>query len=409
MKKIPKITYKVKNYILCLNYVQNLEIDIIEERGYYIGMMKKKLIALFLIASFVIVAIPSVREPIWADSAEDKKKKAEDDLEKIEDEMDDIKDQQDDVATELKDVRSQLAALMDQQETLKAEIDTTQADIEQTKLDLEVAKADADEQYEAMKVRIQYMYENSTADTLWTAILQADGIADLLKRVEYVSTIHKADKELTDQYKEIVAEVEAKEEQLLVQMDEMLMKQEAYLGQQAEIEEMIASLEEDQKEFEEQLADAKELAEEYKKTIKEQEEIISRRDDDDDAGDKNASGQELVNYALQFVGNPYVWGGNSLTNGCDCSGFVHLVYKHFGYKTVRYSMSFLYEGVAVDYDDMKPGDVIVYAKKNGVGHVAIYMGNGKIVEAQSAKAGITSNRSVNCREIVGIRRILKNP
>ena len=97
-----------------------------------------------------------------------------------------------------------------------------------------------------------------------------------------------------------------------------------------------------------------------------------------------------------------------MTNGCDCSGFVHLVYKHFGYNTVRYSMSFLYEGVAVDIKDVQPGDVVVYDKKNGIGHVAIYIGNGKIVEAQSSAAGITSNRAIDCRPIAGIRRILGN-
>ena len=113
---------------------------------------------------------------------------------------------------------------------------------------------------------------------------------------------------------------------------------------------------------------------------------------------------------MQFVGNPYVWGGNSLTNGCDCSGFVHEVYEYFGYNLVRYSMSFAYEGVAVSLENIKPGDIVVYERnKDGVGHVAIYAGNGKIVEAQSSKAGITANRSVTCRKIVAIRRVLSNP
>lgn len=379
-------------------------------------MKKKNLLALLLVASFLI-AIPSSGERFWADSAEDKKREAEEDLEEIEDEINDIEDKQDELEGELGDVRAQLAELIEQQEVLEQEIITTQADIDQTKIDLEIARADADAQYEAMVIRIQYMYENSTADSFWTALLEADGIADFLKRVEYISTIHEADRQMTDQYKAVVAEVEAKEQELLVKMDEMLMKQEAYLGQQAEIEYMIATLEDEYNEYAEELAKAEELADEYRKTIEEQEEIIRKReeeekkeDDDENEGNQDVSGEELVNYALQFVGNPYVWGGNSLTNGCDCSGFVHLVYKHFGYNTVRYSMSFLYEGREVAYEDMMPGDVIVYARNSaGVGHVAIYIGNGKIVEAQSSRAGITSNRDVDCREIVGIRRILKNP
>ena len=88
---------------------------------------------------------------------------------------------------------------------------------------------------------------------------------------------------------------------------------------------------------------------------------------------------------MQFVGNPYVWGGNSLTNGVDCSGFVHEVYAHFGISTPRYSQAFKSVGQAVSFDNIQPGDVVVYP-----GHVAIYAGGGVIVEAQSTKAGITS-------------------
>ena len=90
-----------------------------------------------------------------------------------------------------------------------------------------------------------------------------------------------------------------------------------------------------------------------------------------------------------------------MTNGCDCSGFVHLVYKHFGFSLPRYSQAFKTVGKAVSYQNLKAGDIVVYP-----GHVAIYIGNGKIVEAQSTKAGITSSRKVNCSTITAIRRVL---
>ena len=98
---------------------------------------------------------------------------------------------------------------------------------------------------------------------------------------------------------------------------------------------------------------------------------------------------------------PYKWGGNSLTNGCDCSGFVHLVYAHFGYSMPRYSQSFKSVGKAVSRNNIKPGDIVVYP-----GHVAIYAGGGRIVEAQSSRAGITNTRSVDCHTITAIRRVL---
>lgn len=124
-------------------------------------------------------------------------------------------------------------------------------------------------------------------------------------------------------------------------------------------------------------------------------------------GGKNPSastgiaGKSVVEYAMQFVGNPYVWGGNSLTNGVDCSGFVHEIYAHFGISTPRYSQAFKSAGQAVSFDNIQQGDVVVYP-----GHVAIYAGDGIIVEAQSTKAGITANRSVQCHTILAIRRLV---
>ena len=364
-----------------------------------------------LVASFLFT-IPYATELVWATSAQDKKEEAKENLNEVEEEIEDIESEKDKVEEQLKEVKRELSALITQQNALKNEIQQTEVTIEETKVELEIAKAEANAQYEAMKIRIQYMYENSTSDNIMMAILQSDGITDMLNRMEYITTIYEADRDLTDQYKAAVVAVEEKEMQLWVKMDELLMKEEIFLGQQAEIQAMIADLEDEKNEFAEQLAEAEKQAKEYRETIEEQDRIIQEQAQNDKTpptyeGGQNVSGQDIVNYAMQFVGNPYVWGGNSLTKGCDCSGFVHLVYKNFGYKTVRYSMSFLNEGVAVSRADVRPGDIVVYARKSGVGHVAIYAGNGKIVEAQSKSTGITAYRSIDCREIVGIRRIIQ--
>ena len=386
----------------------------------------KKLISLFLVATF-LVAVPYVADRYTASSdkleqAEDKKEQAEEDLKDIQDEMGDIKDEQDKLDSEIKTVRKKLTTLLSQQSKLETQIKETLAKIETTEAELEAAEIKAQEQYEAMKIRIKFMYENSSEDNLWTAILQANGIADMLNRVEYISTIYESDRKLTEEYKATVAQIEEKRNQLLADRDALLVKQETYIGQQAEVEAMIASLEDSQDEFASQLASAKKKAEEYQKIIKIQEEIIRKEQEEikkkqEEAnkkptypGGKNVKGEVLVQYAKQFVGNPYVWGGNSLTNGCDCSGFVHEIYEYFGYNLVRYSMSFAYEGVPVSLENIKPGDIVVYERNSsGIGHVAIYAGNGKIIEAQSSKAGITDNRSVTCRKIVAIRRVLPNP
>lgn len=99
--------------------------------------------------------------------------------------------------------------------------------------------------------------------------------------------------------------------------------------------------------------------------------------------------QAVVDYALQFVGNPYVWGGSSLTNGTDCSGFTMSVYANFGYSLPHSSALQATRGTAVDLSAVSPGDLIFY--KNGgttIGHVALYIGNGQVVHASTSKTGI---------------------
>lgn len=115
---------------------------------------------------------------------------------------------------------------------------------------------------------------------------------------------------------------------------------------------------------------------------------------------------KVVNYALQFVGNPYVWGGTSLTKGADCSGFTLKVLENFGVSLPHYSGSQAKMGKAVKSSDMRPGDLIFYAGSGGtVNHVAMYIGNGQIVHAASRKSGIKIS-TWNYRSPVAIRNVL---
>lgn len=114
----------------------------------------------------------------------------------------------------------------------------------------------------------------------------------------------------------------------------------------------------------------------------------------------NASGQAVVDYALQFVGNPYVYGGTSLTNGADCSGFVMSVYNNFGVSLPHSSAADRNVGATVNgIENAQPGDIICYS-----GHVGIYVGNGQIVHASTSRTGIIVS-SATYRSILSIRRI----
>lgn len=368
--------------------------------------------------------------------AEKKKSQAEKDLKDKKNEINGLKDQQQTTADDIKNKSAKLDEILAAQKKLQTDITNKQAEIEQNQKDLAAAQEKQQEQYDAMKKRIQFMYENSAEDNIWTAIIESNGITDMLNRIEYVSDVYDSDRALMDSYQAAVEQVKEIGTKLDNDMNELTAMQDDYEKQQADVEAAIVALENQKEQYASQIAQAQQQADNYQniitaqgKIIQEQEAAAAARANSSSSspsydgggagkggsiasdyaagGGKNpgastgVSGSSVVSYAMQFVGNPYVWGGNSLTNGVDCSGFVHEVYAHFGISTPRYSQAFKSVGQAVSFDNIQPGDVVVYP-----GHVAIYAGGGVIVEAQSTKAGITANRSVQCHTILAIRRLV---
>lgn len=372
--------------------------------------------------------------------AEKKKSQAEKDLKDKKNEINGLKDQQQTTADDIKNKSAKLDEILAAQKKLQTDITNKQAEIEQNQKDLAAAQEKQQEQYDAMKKRIQFMYENSAEDNIWTAIIESNGITDMLNRIEYVSDVYDSDRALMDSYQAAVEQVKEIGTKLDNDMNELTAMQDDYEKQQADVEAAIVALENQKEQYASQIAQAQQQADNYQNIITAQGKIIQEQEaaaaaaaaaranssssspsydgggagkggsiasDYAAGGGKNpgastgVSGSSVVSYAMQFVGNPYVWGGNSLTNGVDCSGFVHEVYAHFGISTPRYSQAFKSVGQAVSFDNIQPGDVVVYP-----GHVAIYAGGGVIVEAQSTKAGITARRSVQCHTILAIRRLV---
>lgn len=389
--------------------------------------MKKRLLALVLVVTMVLGSTQVV--------SASKLQQAQQGLNDAKQQISQIENQQAALQQEINALDAELVQILVDIDVIKDEIAAKQAELKQAQEDLKVAQEEQQRQYAAMKKRIVYMYENGNISII-QALIEADSFTDMINRVTYFNEVYTYDRKLLEEYKQIVLEVEnliAQVEEDEAELEEIKI---SYEEQQAELESTISEKRASMDNFDSQLADAKALAARYRNTIEEQNRIIAQQqaaaNQNSSVGSGNSSssnknessssnknensssgntvssstsknGQAVVDYASQFVGNKYVYGGNSLTNGIDCSGFVQQVYKHFGVSLPRTSGSQRSVGRAVSVSDIQPGDIVCYS-----GHVAIYAGNGQIVHASNSKpypkGGIKYSR-YNYRTIITVRRV----
>lgn len=378
----------------------------------------KRVLSALLVGSMLFCGIKTAAYASQLEDAKDKRDEAQQQLDKVNKEIEELNKAQDKLRTEMDAYDEELMALLTDLVLLDEEIDEKEEEIHQAEDDLAAAEEQEAKQYDSMKLRIQYMYENSDT-SIWTALIESQSITDALNRVEYIAEVYKYDREQLTEYQETVQQVVELKEKLdeeMIVLGELQVNMEE---QQEHLENLLAESAEKMEKLESQVADASKLAKKYAKTIKQQNQFIAKEEERlaaekaTEAGSSggltgnanpgystNVSGQDVVNYASQFVGNPYVFGGTSLTNGCDCSYFVQACFANFGISLPRTSYSQRSSGSEVSYANAKAGDIICYA-----GHVAIYMGNGKIVHAANSRLGICYGNATY-RSILSVRRVL---
>ncbi|SDB51429.1 N-terminal domain of peptidoglycan hydrolase CwlO-containing protein [Pseudobutyrivibrio sp. YE44] len=330
-----------------------------------------------------------------------------------------IEAEQDSLQEEIDTLDADLYNLVSQITEINTAISETEAEI----ADTEVALADATEarnqQYEAMKLRIKYMYEKED-ESLFEMLVSSKSITQFLNKIEYASQVYDYDQQKLEQFIATQNEIEELSTALAEEKASLETSKTELKTQEAALETMVAEKRGEMDDLDAELKEAKEIAA-REAALRAAREAAARAAAGGTSGEVRStggynvngdlnpgkttgiSGSSVVSYANQFVGNRYVWGGNSLTEGCDCSGFVQGVLANFGinYGSRMTSGSFRHVGNEVSYNYMQPGDIVCYP-----GHVAIYAGGGLIVEAQSTATGITNYRPVTCHSIITIRRVL---
>ena len=403
--------------------------------------MKKKLIAMGLVVVLAISGTQMAGAPTLS-KAKNQKNQAQSNLNSVNSQIDSIKSQQSALQSQIDQVDSELVQVLVDLDVVAGEIENKKVELAQAEADLETAKAKEAEQYGSMKERIRYMYENGDSSFL-DALVGAQNFADVLNKVENFSKVYDYDRNLLVEYQNTKTEVANLVAQVEEEKQELEENQATYQEQQQQLETLKAEKSSQMDNFGSKLAAAQSLAAQYKQTIDQQNAIIaqelaaaqtvrvtagassvannssaassnkknnttssnsgssnSNSSNSSSSGSSSDSGSAVVNYACQFVGNPYVWGGTSLTNGADCSGFIMSVYAHFGVSLPHSSSAMRGVGREVSVSDMQPGDIVCYS-----GHVAIYMGGGQIVHASSPSTGIKISGNVHYKTILTVRRI----
>ena len=387
----------------------------------------KAVLALVLVVSLTIGS----SQVVYATSAQNKKSEAEKNLNDVNKKIDNLENKKEEIEGELDTKNEELVNLMVDVGILEKEIDQNEKQLIQVKKDLKTAQKNEKKQYQAMKKRIKFMYERGDSAVI-SSLLESKSMADMLNRVEYFNEVYDYDRNLLDNYEKTRKQVEDLKAQVEDEKKELETAKDDLKQQQKQLETAMANLRSQQANADTQIANAKNLASEYQKTITEQNKIIqqqqaaaaaSRSSGGSSGGSggtskpnsnasvpggnlnppktTNVSGSDVVNYAMQFVGKPYVWGGKDPNTGADCSGFTSYVYAHFGISIPSFSGAQRSCGQEVSYANAQAGDLICYA-----GHVAIYMGGGKIVHAKGTAYGIVGNDNATYKTIITVRRLL---
>ena len=429
------------------------------------GRQRKAILILAVLALAVQAPLPGRASPVTR--AEQERRRAEEEKSRAESEAQQLEEKLGQSRQKEQALEEELVRLLALKDILESDMEELKTQIQGADRDYRQAEEKRQRQYDILKKRIQFLYEEGDI-TYLDILLKAKNIGDVVSQTEYFRQLYEYDQEIIQRYEKLKQEAAGKKELLEEKQSQLEVMEEENESQQKELEGFIAARQKESSSFAVELEAAQARAaqaagEVIRKTeeirilrARQEEERIRQekeriRQEQESAGREPGSagqasgaagrepgaagwepgaagrepggagresggagtaggrpvksiggtefGRNVADYALQFVGNPYVYGGTSLTGGTDCSGYTQSVYRHFGVSIPRTSGEQAGFGREIPYEEMEPGDLVCYS-----GHVAMYIGGGRIVHASSRKEGIKVSNDPAYRTIVSIRR-----
>ena len=422
------------------------------------GRQRKAILILAVLVLAVQAPLPGRASPVTR--AEQERRRAEEEKSRAESEAQQLEQKLGQSRQKEQALEEELVRLLALKDILESDMEELKTQIQEADRDYRQAEEKRQRQYDILKKRIQFLYEEGDI-TYLDILLKAKNIGDVVSQTEYFRQLYEYDQEIIQRYEKLKQEAAGKKELLEEKQSQLEVMEEENESQQKELEGFIAARQKESSGFALELEAAQARAaqaagEVIRKTeeirilrARQEEERIRQekeriRQEQESAGQESGAagrepggagrepggagqesgsagtaqdsagtaggrsvksiggtefGRNVADYALQFVGNPYVYGGTSLTGGTDCSGYTQSVYRHFGVSIPRTSGEQAGFGREIPYEEMEPGDLVCYS-----GHVAMYIGGGRIVHASSRKEGIKVSNDPAYRTIVSMRR-----
>lgn len=436
------------------------------------GRQRKAILILAVLVLAVQAPLLGRASPVTR--AEQERRRAEEEKSRAESEAQQLEQKLGQSRQKEQALEEELVRLLALKDILESDMEELKTQIQEADRDYRQAEEKRQRQYDILKKRIQFLYEEGDI-TYLDILLKAKNIGDVVSQTEYFRQLYEYDQEIIQRYEKLKQEAAGKKELLEEKQSQLEVMEEENESQQKELEGFIAARQKESSGFALELEAAQaraaqaagevirkteeirilrarqeeERIRQEKERIRQEQESAGRepgsagqesgaagrepgaagrepgatgrepggagqesggagtaQDSAGTAGGRSVKsiggtefGRNVADYALQFVGNPYVYGGTSLTGGTDCSGYTQSVYRHFGVSIPRTSGEQAGFGREIPYEDMEPGDLVCYS-----GHVAMYIGGGRIVHASSRKEGIKVSNDPAYRTIVSIRR-----